>query len=103
MDSGKEHEESYIMRELKRIADVAASASQTAAAAMGEINTHERECALRYGEVKKELKDISTIIPTLFTKMDKIGTIVYTGVGIMLAVPALIGIVVGLKQLFVGG
>lgn len=96
MTGGEERRDwQWVVNELQRVARLSEAAQRTADSAISEIATHERECALRYTAVAKGLGNIDQ----LFDKLGTVTTVVYTGVGIMLAVPALIGIVVGLKEL----
>ena len=56
------------------------SAHQLAVKALEKIAEHEKECALRWGETKAELKDMKTHINNHSSKWDKLTWLIIASV-----------------------
>lgn len=68
------------------------TAQHTADTAMNSISTHEKVCAERYGNIKKKQDDLNDIlIPKIFTALATQNKILYTGMGLFIGIPFVMG------------
>lgn len=81
----------------KQISD----AETIAKVASNDIQAHEKLCAERYGNIEKSFTRIDAHIPVIYTKLDRITTLVYIGVGIWIGVPGVLGMIYGFYRIIV--